>query len=295
MPSPAIRYRLLLLAAAILFSTGGAAIKSAALTPWQVASFRSAVAAAALAVCLPGARRGWTWAMVPVSLAYAATLVLFVLATRQTTAANAIFLQATAPLYVLLLGPLLLRERITSIDAVQMLAVGAGMAMFFLGTPQAVATAPNPRLGNWLGAGSGVGWALTLIGLRWMGKYQGAGNSAMAAVVGGNLAAFAIALPQALPVAHFGAADAAVILYLGVFQIGLAYWCLATGIRHVPAFEATALLLVEPALNPVWAWMVHGERPGAWPIAGGAVILAATAAKTWWQNRPPHAARPIAG
>jgi drug/metabolite transporter (DMT)-like permease len=290
MPSRALRYRWLLLAAAILFSTGGAAIKAAALTPWQVASFRSAVAAAALAAGLPAARRGWTLAIWPVSLAYAATLVLFVLATRQTTAAAAIFLQATAPLYVVPLAPLLLGERITRADMVQMLAIGLGLAMFFVEPARAAATAPNPAMGNLLGAGSGLTWALTVIGLRWMERRQGQPGGALAAVVGGNLAAFAIALPRALPVEHFTAADALVILYLGVFQIGLAYWCLATAIRHVHAFEATALLLVEPALNPVWAWLVQGEWPGAWACAGGAVILLATAAKTWRQSRGERAA-----
>ena len=80
-------------------------------------------------------------------------------------------------------------------------------------------------------------------------------------------------------------ADVLVIAYLGVFQIGLAYLCVATAILHVPAFEATAILLVEPALNPVWAWLIQGERPAAASIAGGAIILLATAAKTWWQAR----------
>ena len=244
------------------------------------------VAAAVLALSLPDARRGWSRSTVPVSIAYAATLVLFVLSTRLTTAANAIFLQATAPLYVVLLAPVLLHEAITRADVLQMLAVATGMGLFFLEPAAAAATAPNPRLGNLLGAGAGLAWALTVIGLRWMGRRaNSSGPGPLASVVAGNLVAFAIALPPALPVAHFGAADAVVILYLGVFQIGLAYWCLSSAIRHVPAFEATAILLVEPALNPVWAWMVHGERPGLWSIAGGAIILAATAAKTWWLAR----------
>ncbi|MBV8728363.1 MAG: EamA/RhaT family transporter, partial [Acidobacteriia bacterium] len=97
------RHRFFLVATAFLFSTGGAAIKSTSLTGWQVASFRSGVAALVLLLALPESRRGWSWRMVPVAVAYAATLVLFVLATRLTTAANAIFLQSTAPLYVLLL------------------------------------------------------------------------------------------------------------------------------------------------------------------------------------------------
>lgn len=267
--------RLLLLAAAALFSTGGAVIKAASISSWQVASFRSAIAAVALALLVPGARRGWTWKLLPVAIAYGGTLVFFVLATRLTTSANAIFLQSTAPLYLLLVAPLLLHEKIRGADVLFIGAVAAGMAMVLLGGEHAVASAPNPSLGNRFGAASGLCWALTMTGLRWLGRH-GAENSAVPAVVAGNLVAFLAALPMALPVAHVGAADILVLLYLGIFQIGLAYFFVTRAIRHVPAFEATALLLLEPALNPVWTWLVHHERPGASAIGGGLLILTAT-------------------
>ena len=92
---------------------------------------------------------------------------------------------------------------------------------------------------------------------------------------------------MALPLHSFGARDVAVILYLGAAQIGLAYWCLTRAIRHVPAFEATTMLQVEPAMNPVWTWLVHGERPTPWALAGGAVIVAATLLNTWYGRRRP--------
>src|SRR5690242_18865355 len=110
--SPRLRIAL----AALLFSTGGAAIKAADFTAWQVASFRSGVAALTLLILVPAARRGIGWKPALVGTAYAATLVLFVLANRLTTSANTIYLQSTAPLYVLLLAPLLLKERIRSSD-----------------------------------------------------------------------------------------------------------------------------------------------------------------------------------
>src|SRR5688572_19821495 len=124
--SSPIRNRLLLVAAAVLFSTGGTAIKAASLTGWQIASFRSAIAAAMLLSVLPEARRNWSWRLVPPAAAYAMTVICFVLATRLTTSANAIFLQSTAPLYILLLGPWLLAERIHRSDLLYVAAVTAG-------------------------------------------------------------------------------------------------------------------------------------------------------------------------
>src|SRR6185369_12377884 len=154
-----VRNRLLLVAAGLLFSTGGAAIKAASLTGWQVASFRSGLAAIVLLAAIPNARRQFRWSMLPVAAAYAATLILFVLANRLTTSANAIFLQATAPLYLLLLGPLLLHEPIRRNDVYYMLAVAIGLALFLAGRDTAAVTAPDPPRGNLLALASGVTYA----------------------------------------------------------------------------------------------------------------------------------------
>src|ERR1700722_5460134 len=104
------------LAAALLFSTGGAAIKISTLSIWQVAGFRAGIGALAVYAAMPKARRGWTLNTWLTGLAYAATVILFVAANKMTTAANAIFLENTAPLYMLLLGPLVLRERVRRMD-----------------------------------------------------------------------------------------------------------------------------------------------------------------------------------
>lgn len=274
----------MLVGAAALFSTGGAALKAVSLTGWQVASFRSAIASVALLAALPETRRGWRWSIVPVASAYAATLVLFVLSNRLTTAADAIFLQSTAPLYLLLLAPLLLHEQIRAGDVVYMALVLGGILLFFLGTEKAVATAPDPRQGNILALASGITYALMLAGFRRL-SLRGQGSSTLAATALGNLIAAGAVLPLALPVAHIGGRDLAVLGYLGIVQIGVAYALLTRGIRHVPAVEATTLLMVEPALNPMWAWMVHGERPTPWALAGGATILGATLVNTWRHAR----------
>lgn len=278
--------RLKLVTAALFFSTGGAAIKSASFTSWQVACLRSGLAAVTVWLLSPTSRRAWTWRTPVVAIAYSATLVLFVLANKLTTSASTIFLQSTAPLYLLLLSPLLLRERITREDLLFMAAVGAGFSLFFIGTEPPIATAPNPFLGNVLAALSGITWAFTMLGLRWISTRPGADpGAAQSVVVAGNLMAFLACLPMALPIAAGSLSDWAIIGYLGVFQIGVAYIFVSAAIREISALEASILLLVEPAFNPIWSWLVHGEKPGAWSLAGGGVILAATTVKAVYDNR----------
>ncbi|MEM7052399.1 MAG: DMT family transporter [Acidobacteriota bacterium] len=272
-----------LLVAAALFSTGGAAVKAITLSGWQVAGLRSGIAALVLLFALPAARRRWSWASVAIGISYAATMILFVLANKLTTAANTIFLQSTAPLYILLLGPWLLDERVHRRDLVYMLALALGMGLFFVGDEGAMVTAPNPPLGNLLGAAAGVTWAITVVGMRALGRRR---NLAGQAAFQGNLFAFLFCLPfLGSAVTGATAGDWWTVLYLGIFQIGVAYVLLSSSMRHVPALEASLLLLVEPVLSPLWAWMLHGEVPAAGSLVGGTVIVVATLVKTWLDVR----------
>jgi DME family drug/metabolite transporter len=282
--SPRSTARLQLLGAALLFSTGGAAIKAADFSGWQIASFRSGIAVVALYLMTPAARRGLSWQAALVGVAYAGCLTLFVLANRLTTAANTIFLQSTAPLYLLFLAPWLLKEPVRREDLGFLLAAGIGLAFFFIGVQQPLATAPDPARGNLLALGSGFCWALAICGLRWLSADQRRGSPA-AAVVSGNLTAFLLSLPLALPVGSHTVTDWTIVLYLGVFQIALAYVFVTNAIQLIPALEASVILLLEPVLNPVWAWLVQRETPGTWALLGGAIILAATTYKSWSESR----------
>ena len=237
-----MRASLLVLAAAVLFSTGGAAIKATSLTAWQVASFRSGIAALAVLVMLRGARRVPDRATWLVGIVYAATLVFFVFANKNTTAANAIYLQGTAPLYILLAAPVLLRERVSGADLVFMAALGLGLGAFFLGQEPARETAPNPTLGDMAALASGLTWAATVMGLRWLGRRSDDPAATQPSLVAGNVLACVLTLGLALPVEQLPARDLAILAFLGVIQIGLAYVCLVTGIRGVPALEASLLL-----------------------------------------------------
>jgi drug/metabolite transporter (DMT)-like permease len=275
--------RAFLLCTALLFSTGGAAIKATTLDGWQVAGFRSGIAALALFVALPGARKRWTWRTFLTGMAYAATMILFVLANKSTTSANAIFLQSTAPFYFLLLGPLVLKEPVHRVDLVVIGCVGIGAALLLSGTETTTATAPDPLRGNAMALAAGLAWAFTVAGLRWMGKRPGAEDSSGSTLVAGNLIAFIACLPRAFPVPHANAADVGVIFYLGLFQIGLAYYFLTRALREVPGLEASTLLLIEPVFNPIWTWLIHGERPSGAAIGGGLLIIFAAFAGTVWR------------
>lgn len=283
--------RLQLVGAALLFSTGGAAIKASAFSGWQLSSLRSGIAAVTVLLLAPAARRGWSWRTAVVALAYAATLTLFVMANKLTTSANTIFLQSTAPLYMVLLSPWLLRERVRRNDLVLMAVVAVGLVLFFVGADAPARTAPDPRTGNLLALASGVCWALTVCGLRWMGSRPGAGpGDGIACVALGNVLACLACLPMALPLADAGARDWLGVVFLGVFQIAVAYLLVTSALRALPALEASVLLLVEPALNPVLTWLVHGERPGLLALAGGGLIIGATTLKSVLESRASGAA-----
>ena len=278
--------RLQALAAALLFSTGGAGIKVSAFTGLQVSALRSGIATVALLMFLRGTLV-WSSHVVLAALVYAATLTLFVLSTKLTTAANAIFLQSTAPLYLLLLGPMVLGEHFKRGDFAYFAAVALGMISCFAGRSEATVTAPDPAAGNMLAALCSVTWALTIVALRYVERDHSRLRAGMSAVAFGNLFASVAALPFALPLPEASAGEWATVAYLGVCQIGLAYVCLTAAIRQLPALEVSLLLLVEPVLNPVWTWIIRGEQPGTWTIAGGAIILTATALRSLRDARTP--------
>jgi drug/metabolite transporter (DMT)-like permease len=266
------RARWAIFATAALFSTGGAAIKATDLSGAQVSGLRTVIASLAFLALVPSARRLPSWREWLVGISYAGALVFYTLGNKLTTAANTIFLQSTAPLYILFLGPWLLRERVDKRGLVFLLVAAGGLSLFFLDVDAPQATAPNPLLGNLLGLASGLCWAFTLVGLRWLGSR----GQSVSAVVAGNVIASAVCLPFVGSLAEVGARDWIALVWLGTFQVALAYVLLTKALRLLPAFEASILLLAEPMLNPVWAFVLHGEVPGRWALTGGGILLAAT-------------------
>ncbi|MEO6596609.1 MAG: DMT family transporter [Planctomycetota bacterium] len=268
-------YRVLL--AGTLFATGGALIKSCEFPSLQRAGLRALIAALTIFVFLPAARRWPNRRILLLVPAYFGATCLFVVANTLTTAANAIFLQATAPLWLILLGPLLLKELPNRRDFAVLACIAVGMTLFFLAPSHSLRTAPDPRLGDWIAIASGVSYAFLLIGLRWLGR---AGkDESTAAIAWGNALAcpFAFALMPVVgqtPVAGSGQ-DWLIILILGTCQVGLAYAILVRALEHVPAVRVSLLLMIEPALNPLITYTVHGEAPHPIAAGGGVLIIGA--------------------
>jgi drug/metabolite transporter, DME family len=271
--------RLLALAAAVLFSTAGAGLKTDDFSAAQASALRSGIATLTLVLWLRG-RITTSSSTLIAGVWYAATVTLFVAATKLTTAANAIFLQAAAPLYIVLFGRWALDEQIRARDGWSLAAAGGGLWLCFLGTPGSSETAPDPATGNVLAILCSVTWTLMLISLRRIETRQPVSPDGLSAVIIGNALACVVALPFAWPLPAASLASWATLVYLGVFQLGVAYWCLTAAVRHLPALEVSLLLLIEPVLNPLWTWVVRGEEPGTLVLAGGGIILATTAVRS---------------
>jgi drug/metabolite transporter (DMT)-like permease len=266
-----LKARLEILAAAVLWSTAGAAMKLTGLSGWQVGCGRSAFAAAFVFLAFRAARTRPDRKILLASLAYAGTVLLFSVANKLTTAANAIFIQDTAPLWVVMLSPLLLHERPSRGELLSIPVYGLGLALFFLDELSAGQVA-----GNFVALASGVAFALCIISLR------GLGTRAVAAVAWGNVIAALVAAPLWAAGPTPTVLDLVLLAYLGIFQLGLAYALFARGVLHTPAVEASLLVLLEPVLNPIWTFLFAGERPGPWALTGGAIVLGATAVRTVW-------------
>jgi drug/metabolite transporter, DME family len=260
---------LFVLAAALLWSTGGLFIKWVTLSGLELSFGRSLLAAITVAIFTRREGFGLNLVTAMASLLYAALLLLFVLATKETTAANAIFLQYTAPVYLLIFEPLFYKEKFRSRDLIVVIFCVLGMSLFFVGKLR-----PQDVTGNLLALASGLCFACYFLLLR---HTKSRAVNRASSVIYGNLLLVVIAAPAALKVLpHISKADAIGIVYLGVVQIGIAYTLFTVAMaRGVRSLDAGIVGYIEPVLNPIWVFLAIGERPTSWAILGGAIIVAA--------------------
>jgi len=270
---------ILLLLAALCWSLGGVLIKSIDWPPMAIAGGRSAIAIPMILLCIGRPRFTFSRAQVGGALSYAGTVVLFVFATRMTTAANAIFLQYTAPVYVALIGRWYLGERASRIDWLVITVALAGIALFFLDQLTVAGL-----WGNILALGSGLAFALVALFLR-----KERADSPVASIVLGNIIVAVAGAPFIFQAPSLGEDGLWRLVLLGAVQLGLPYVLYAAAIKQVSALEATLIPLLEPILNPLWVMLALGERPGPWAIVGGLLVLSGVLGRgvMMMRARPP--------
>jgi drug/metabolite transporter (DMT)-like permease len=259
---------------AILWSLGGIFIKSISWNPLAIAGVRSAVAACFIFLAIKKPKFIWTKAQWGAALSYVATVILFVSATKLTTAANAILLQYTAPIYVALFSYWFLKESITRFDWVTIGFVLIGMVIFFIDN---ISTAS--MLGNTLAIASGVAFAWVALFLR-----KQKGSSTTESILLGNIFTAILTLPFMFdsPPALSGWG---MLVVMGIVQLGLPYLLYAKAINHVTALEAILIPVIEPVLNPIWVFLINGEKPSYAALVGGIVVLSSVTARALLRTR----------
>ncbi len=276
---------LLILTAALFWSTGGFFIKSIELDAYSISLWRSSFAAITLGifyVLMVGKdvrqRSSWFSPQILVtSVVYAALLVLFVLATKLTTSANAIFLQFTAPIYVLFFEPIINKTKLKSADIIAVLITIGAMALFFVGQFDG-----RSVLGNILALSSGIFFACYTLLL----KHERTGEAGrwQSVIIGHILIVIAMGIMAMMgtidPMPH-SSNEFLMLLFLGVLQIGIPYSLFTVGIHSVSALDALLLSMVEPVLNPVWVFIGIGETPSVYALIGGSIILAIVGIRAW--------------
>jgi drug/metabolite transporter (DMT)-like permease len=255
----------LLVVAALCWSLGGLLIKAVTWPPLAVAGGRGLIAA--LFLTATNCRLNFSFSRTQVigAVGYAACTVTFCVATKLTTAANAILLQYTAPVWIALFGAWFLGEHATKIDWWTIVLVIGGMGLFFADSLEVTAV-----LGNTLAALSGIFFAAMTIALR-----KQKDGSPVESIILGNALAFLVGLPWILQASPLSSSGWAALITLGVVQLGVSYWLYARAIKHVTALEAVLIPVIEPILNPVWVLLLMGERPRPLALIGGVIVLSA--------------------
>ncbi|HYW81973.1 MAG TPA: EamA family transporter [Spirochaetia bacterium] len=254
---------------ALLWSTGGLFVKLVSWNPFALAGIRSLVGGLVILIYVRRPRFTWSFAQIAGALCYAACMIGFVTANKLTTAANAILLQYTAPLYAAIFGWIFLKEKASALDWVTIAVVVGGMTLFFMDR-----LSVGNMLGNVVAIASGVFFAGAIVAFR--AQKEG---SSLESILLSHAVTFAVSIPflwSGWPsLAGWGG-----MAFLGVFQIGISSILLSYGVKHVTALQSLLTSVLEPIFNPLWVFLAIGELPGPRALAGGAVILVAVTTRS---------------
>lgn len=255
---------------ALLWSSGGLFIKLISLTPMQISFFRCCIAAFVFTIFY----RSKVFKINPLGLvnsfSYAVVLILFVYATKTTTAANAIFLQSTAPIYVLIFEPILTKTKYERINIITISVCFIGMILFFVGE-----LSPGDLNGNIAALLAGIAFAAFFLGMK-----KNEGKFGEASIFYGNILVTLFCIPFIIELRSVSSSDLEMVLFLGIFQIAIPYALFSYGIQRIKAVEASIISMFEPVLNPIWVFFGYGEIPKVNAIIGGIIIISAITIKT---------------
>lgn len=273
----------LVVIAVLLWSTGGLFIKLTSLDAYQVTFFRSLLAGITVLIVTRKNGLKINGFGIITSLIYATLLFLFVWATKHTTAANAIFLQYTAPIYILIFAPFLIGEKFHWKDLITIVFCIGGMSLFFVGKLEI-----TDYQGNLAALGSGIFLGLYIMLLR---HPRAAGMNSTITVIYGNFLLALLTLPSGIAaIPTMNLMDIVAVGFLGIFQIGISYILFIKGVTGgTRPLDASIIGFIEPLLNPVWVFLFVGEQPSNWAILGGAIIIATVVIHTLnqYRTRPP--------
>ncbi|MEI7483448.1 MAG: DMT family transporter [Ignavibacteriota bacterium] len=257
---------------AFLWSSSGLFIKILTLNAYQISFYRSLIAAVTLLIILYGKHRTIKFEFdkltVLASLFYAGILIFFVVANKLTTSANAIFLQFTAPIYLLFLEPFFLKTKFRRKDLITIVICISGMALFFMGKLEI-----GNIYGNLIAIAAGICFAMFSLFIKWK-KTLGNENTIIS-IIYGNLLVGIICFPFIFNEIAVSSTQFYVLLYMGVVQIGVSYFIFNIGIKYVSATESMIIGMLEAIFNPIWVFFGVGEVPATTAVIGGVIIFAA--------------------
>ncbi|MDR1110798.1 MAG: DMT family transporter [Deltaproteobacteria bacterium] len=281
-----------LILAPIIWSTSSLLIKSVGWSSWAIAGWRSLISGLFLWFCFRFVyprdfRFDLSRANLLVALFYSLFGCLFAVSVKLTTAANAILMQYTAPIYIAFLAPLLLKERTPRRDWIFVAVMALGMSLFFMNDLE-VGGGRDDLLGLLAGMGGGVCWAMVVMLL----KKRGADGMPLSGLVLGNFMTVMYCLPLMVTVNFLEPRDIGQVAALGLISLGLGYIFYLLAIKQVTALEAALIPAIEPLLNPTWTFLFIDEVPGAWTVVGGLVVLATVLMKAVLSAREGAGTKP---
>jgi drug/metabolite transporter (DMT)-like permease len=254
--------RIALLIVALLWSSGGVLIKMLDWPGPTIACLRGLIVFIVFAPLMRGHFKLQSGLEGLVAFLYAGALFTFVVATKLTSAANAIVLQYSAPVFVAIFSWYFLKERISKRDSGFIALIIGGMVLFFLDQ-----LSSDGMLGNLIAILSGASFGAMVIAIRNLDQ-----RASLRGVWYGNfilaLGLIFVPLPEFVDIQ-----SASQMMALSLFQIALPYYLYTKVAQRVSPLDAVLILTLEPILNPIWVMLTLGEKPGPWAILGAAVVI----------------------